>query len=339
MIKALTSTDMAEKSRSYYGFKRTWSDERCVVELLLHELAAHKSLTRRVLLKRVLAFADPFFSITEEHANELLNQLLLQGDILTGGYGILAGAPLRGVVFPDEHIRVLCALPTSMLEELLGLSLESAGHCRVSRELALCTEKIEQLGGGVITLADWLGLDDADVVDDKWLSSWEARVELAEEVASLGEIFGELRPQCYQPTKDRLQYRCWEGVDELCTFSLLRVRADRGYRHVLAKPGGEGIRFLECMPEDVARLCYAFDRLNDVPTKIHVEGRSEEDVLLYLENMLPVPEYRYLLSVIKDVMRDTFPMKFLLKRSSFEALQRLFERRLGVLFVSEAEVS
>jgi hypothetical protein len=155
-------------------------DEGAWRETVRAHLAAAGSALRRTLIDRVLRWHDaPDDEETRERVDSVVDELDAVGDALVGDGGLVGAAPLRAALVGDEGQCLLVgSVPSRVIEAALGAafvpgrvrSMSLRGRSREELAAALAP-----LGGVVIDVETWAGLDRSPRSLGAWRCSLEAR--------------------------------------------------------------------------------------------------------------------------------------------------------------------
>lgn len=315
----------------------SWGDaldgDAAIAEALRAELWARRTVTRRPLCVRVAELMRPLRDVSLDSVRRVLGDLERDGDVTVGDRGLLAAAPVRAIDLGLGGYLIAGGPETPRLKTLLGGDVSARGGLRVVvGDGEAIKAGIAQVGGTVISVERWAGLDREPAAGDAWLEFLDTEYEHnAAPADSMPAECGDWRG--YLPDAVAQRQR-WKKLADGVTAKLWRSRHDAGYWVYVWTNGeqpshGSHLR----LSGDVAcRAMFALDRAVGHP--IQMRFRSVDGtVVLETGAMLPRAEYRYLITFGERL--EGAALQYRLPEASWPQVSSMLASRLGVEVVAE----
>lgn len=305
-----------------------------LAELCRAEAAALGKCLRRVLADRVCALLRPVGGIPLERALDVMQRLEEQGDLLAGPGGYVAAAPLRAIHAGPGHHLLLGGIDSVTLGAALGVAISPSVLRRLRSEPAgddALAGTVAGLGGRVLSIEAWAGLDRTPPADAVWLASLAERLHdplesIATTEAVLAPAVGEI--EHYVASEHR-----WRRVSAAPGSPLLRARQPFGwfaYAWLASGPAEPQRREALRLGRDEARRTqFALDVGAGQPHTLRLEGAGAV-ARLHLEAPLPYAEYRFLLGFAERSGWEGLPIRYSLPTADVPRVTACLAQRLGV---------
>lgn len=309
-----------------------------LADLLRAEIEARVVGTRRAIVRRVAALADPVLAPEADEIRAILEDLVRAGDVTSAPGGQLAATPLRLVPCGGGLFKVFGSMPTySLGPRLPSLAIDA----RVRRQATLgqgdpevLREQLTQAGGSIVEAERWSGLETSPSVGPSWLREVTARLERAPAPAgSLDEGVTKGWRVYWPESGSETQAERWKHeVGNKRLGRLWRAWDDRGW-YVHAWTGGGAPNYesaLRLNPSDALRTAFSLDLEAGAPLSFR-STKTNGLVAVRVAAFLPGPEYRYLSTLATRAEKDDGSVFFLFEET-WERAKPVLEEQLGVRF-------
>ncbi len=295
-------------------------------ETIRVHLAAEGSILRRTLVDRVLRWHDvPDEDARRERIHEVIDALDGVGDALMGDGGLIGAAPVRAAIVGDSRVVLLLGgVPTSVLATALPQETILRGRVRQvmlrHHDRAGLTRAMTTLGGGVIEVAVWAGLDRAPPTLDAW---WQTLASRRVEAAAGGD---ERDLAVFVVHGDRGRWRRPEGSDAALP-RLERLRQPGGwYRYAWRTEEGAGA----LTGDEATRTMLAIEARAGVRRTVTATTTPGDVVTVSVPGRIPRAEYRYLLGVGDRLEPADGAARYAAPAETWPELGKMFFARLGM---------
>lgn len=305
-----------------------------VAEILRNELAAQKVCSRKTLCNKGAALAEPIQKTSVDHVKEVLTELESNGDVTKGMAGLIAASPLRAVKVGPDRYRLHGCVPARILKQtFIGMEL----FWGINRMLVVeddnadISEKVQSVGGILLSPERWSGLNRTPVADGKWIASLEFLLE--NQKIHAGALDDGINDgwQCYLSEEPRkAQNLRWKKSDA-GGGKLWRGWHERGW-YVFAWTNGESPSNAACLKlnsDQAIRSMFALDRDGDNPVPISV-NKENKQIIFRIAGFLPISEYRYLTTLGEYKGKYSNYFCFNLPSNIWEEVSQKLEERLGI---------
>lgn len=305
-----------------------------LAELCRAEAAALGKCLRRVLADRVCALLRPVGGIPTERALDVIRRLEEQGDLLAGPGGYVAAAPLRAIHAGPGHHLLLGGIDSVALGAALGVAISPSVLRRLRSEPAedaALAGAVADLGGRVLSIEAWAGLDRTPPADAAWLATLEERLHdpiesIAAAEAVLAPAVGDL--EHYIAGEHR-----WRCLSAASGSPLLRVRQPFGwFAYAWVASGSTAPQLREALRlgrDEARRTQFALDAAAGQPHRLRFEGTGTA-ARLHIEAPLPYAEYRFLLGFAERSGWEGLPIRYSLPAVDVPRVSACLAQRLGV---------
>ena len=311
--------------------------DAALADLLRSEVTARGSCTRAAAvgrLERALAGLLPEDALRTRLA-DLCRTLEADGDFSVAKGGVLHVSPVRAVVLEPKVHRIVSSLPTRVLGPQFPGTLEVDG---VRREHHLASEHVGQLelaldslGGVVLSVEAWAGLERSPHADDAWMSNLAQRLLWHPEAAGSLERDGALDWATLELSEGGPRWRLRSDAPT----RLWRARSAHGrwlFVWTAVEQTPAGADFISLSDDDAARSVFALARARAVPVQARMEHEGEER-RLFISEWLPRAEYRFLSTLGSCAFVDRVAVWTFAATRQPRVLSML-EERLGLQVIS-----
>ena len=285
-------------SRDYRARLGDLATDTALADLLRSEVTARGSCTRAAAASRLLRALSglvPEDSLRTRLAN-LCRTLEADGDFSVSTGGVLHISPVRAVVLDEATHRIVSSLPTRVLGLELPGTLEIEGvrrtHHMPSGRVGELELALEALGGVVLSVESWAGLQRSPHADGAWMSNLAQRLQWHAEAQGSLERDGALDWATLELSDDGPRWRRRSEAPS----RLWRARSVHG-RWLFAWTASEqtpaGTDFISLSDDDAARTVFALARAQERPVQARLDHHGEER-RLFIREWLPRAEYRFL---------------------------------------------
>lgn len=293
---------------------------------LLQEIHTSGVIRRHMLIGRARRLAGPLDTPAPDPWLEALEDLVSEGLVIAGADGWVAPAPMRLVRLAPGRWRVMGALATHTLREVLdeaGIGRTVTDPFQVEPELAEAVERaVTDQGWWVLTEDQFCGLAQAPLADERWIEALDRR--LGHSKPQVSEEALEWRT--YTPRPGVEQKRRWQKPTAESPGRLWRAwTGERGWRFTWTTGGGEPGAGLPLHSDEATRTMFALER--QVPLVVRAT-QDAEGWALDLAARLPLAEYR-LLSLKAKRLPET---GWRVASDDWEGLRTTLAERLGLAF-------
>lgn len=303
-------------------------------EALRHEVSARGLSTRKVVCDAAMARLAHFGSWDREQVRGVLGDLERMGDVWSGPGGRVAPAPLRLVSLGGGRSGLYCGLPTSRLGALPGTLDASAALQRFLQvsddQLEPLTRAVDALGGMIIPVERWTGLDRSEPCGPEWLAQLDSRFQV--EGGGRWDQEGLDDWRVYSPeTAVREQRQRWSRPSADRGGSLWRARHANGWWVYAWCPDGDPTKALslKLRHEEALRTAFSLDLRAEAPLEFRF--MPGDPVELLVDAFLPFPEFR-LLNVAgrhkEGTQRGCYRYEF--SAEAWEGVSTRLVERLGI---------
>ena len=323
---------LQEEYRNYSGGMTT--DVKSLTEMLRHELWARGITSRRALCERINALVRPLADVSIDTIRGILDEMERTGDLTVGPRGAVAAAPLRIVSCGGERCRLFGTLPNRYLLEYLP-QINSVG---TARELnAVSVESLDALlvkyGGVHLSVERWAGFDRVLPAGSKWLEQLNSRLENETEIS--GFFDAEVREtwMVFRSAGGKGKGQSfWKKPFENDEGHLWRGWSMYGWPISLWTSGGSpsAIQSMRLTTDEASRTVFslAIEAGKSIVIRADVTGT---DVMMYLENFLPLAEYRYLMTVGELQDTEGSQRVFRISLDAWPGVEKTLRERLGIV--------
>lgn len=323
---------LQEEYRKYSGGMTT--DVKSLTEMLRHELWARGITSRRALCERINALVRPLADISIDTIRGILDEMERTGDLTVGPRGAVAAAPLRIVSCGDERYRLFGTLPNCYLLNYVP-QINLVG---TARELnAVSVESLDALlvkyGGANLSVERWSGFDRVLPAGSKWLEQLTSRLET--ETENPGFFDAEVREtwMVFRPAGGKGKGQSfWKKPSDNDEGQLWRGWSMYGWPISVWTSCGSpsAIPSMRLTSDEASRTVFSLAIAARKPIVIRADVTGP-DVMMYLENFLPLAEYRYLMTV--GELQDTEGLQrvFRISLEAWSGVEKTLRDRLGVI--------
>jgi hypothetical protein len=333
-VQVLTSAEAERRLRARCAGADPVKTIEGLAELCRAEAAALGKCPRRVLADRVCALLRAVGGIPAERAQDVIHRLEEQGDLLAGPGGYVAAAPLRAIHAGPGHHLLLGGIDSVMLGAALGFAISPSVIRRLRSEPAgdkVLAGTVTGLGGRVLSIEAWAGLDRTPPADAAWLAALEERLHdplesIAAAEAVLAPAVGDI--EYYVAGEHR-----WRRVSAAPGSPLLRARQPFGwfaYAWLAGEPAAPQRREALRLGRDEARRTqFALDAGAGQPLPLRLESAGAAS-RLHIEAPLPYAEYRFLLGFAERSTWEGLPICYSLAAADVPRVSACLAQRLGI---------
>ncbi len=317
------------------NFSEDLSGADLLAEILRNELTAQRVCNRRFLCNKVSTLVEPVQKTSVDYVSEVLAELETNGDVTRGPAGNIASSPLRAVsVGPGRH-RLHGSVPARGLQHAFGGDRLFLGVNRLlvaSNDGANISEKVEVIGGIVLTPERWAGLARTPFADVNWLDSLAPLLEQQKLPAGAldngvnegwqnysTEERGKPHNQRWKKSGDSSGGRLWRGWHERGWYVFAWTNGDSPSRAPSLKMNSDQAR----------RVMFALDREIDNPVPISIRKENQQ-IYFRIAGFLPLAEYRYLATLGEYNGKQGSYFCFTLPSDNWIEVARTLEIRLGI---------
>lgn len=305
-----------------------------LAELCRAEAAALGPCLRRVLADHICARLRAVGGIPTERIQDVIHRLEEQGDLLAGPGGYVAAAPLRAIRAGPGHHLLLGGIDSVTLGAALGAAISPSVLRRLRSEPTGdegLAGTITGLGGRVLSIEAWAGLERTPPADAAWLAVLDERLHdplesIAAAEAVLAPVVGEI--EYYVAGENR-----WRRIGTAAGSLLVRARQPFGwfaYAWLASKPADPQRReALRLSRDEARRTQFALDAGAGLPLPLRLESAGAA-VRLYIQAPLPYAEYRFLLGFAERSAWEGLPICYSLAAADVPRVSACLMQRLGI---------
>lgn len=305
-------------------------------ETLRHEVAARGLSTRKVVCDAALTRLAHFGNWDRETIRGVLGDLERMGDVWSAPGGRVAPAPLRLVSLGGGRYGLYGGAPSSRLGSLPG-SIEVPAPLQRFLQVSddqqeRLSEAVDALGGMLVSVERWTGLDRSDPCGPEWLVQLDSRfqVEKMAPPAWDQESLGEWRSY-YPDAAVREQRKRWARPSAERVGSLWRARHANGWWVYAWCPDGDPATepSLQLRHEEALRTAFSLDIEAAAPLELSVTAGDPME--LVVDAFLPLPEFRLLnVSGLQREGSERGCYRYEFTPEAWEDVSRLLVERLGI---------
>lgn len=296
-----------------------------LAELIRHLSTALGRASGRALMARLGETLGPVAELAPARVQETIEQLRRGGDLTAGPGHRWVPAPLRAIRLRPGRYLLACGAPSQLLAEALDPATITRG---VRREAAIAAprdailaDRLLALGGRVLSLERWSGLEGLPPAGEAWLRALGAGSGTFLEKADWDHR------QVYVPRAGDQACR-WGSDPAPSSPALFRARREGGWGFAWGvDPAREGATPRRLTRDEALRTMFSLDRRADLPLAIRplTTGRGFRVPLVM---RLPRPEYRYLSAL---ALSEGGPSgSFELAPEDWFRVERCLSERLGL---------
>lgn len=323
---------LQEEYRKYSGGMTT--DVKSLTEMLRHELWARGITSRRALCERINALVRPLADVSIDTIRGIFDEMERTGDLTVGPRGAVAAAPLRIVSSGDDRYRLFGTLPNRYLLDYVP----QTKYVGTARELnAVSVESLDALlvkyGGVHLSVERWAGFDRVLPAGLKWLEHLNSRLETETENpdffdAEVRDTWMVFRPAGGKGKGQSL----WKKPFDNDEGHLWRGWSIYGWPISLWTSGGSPsvIQSMRLTSDEASRTVFSLAIEAGKPIVIRADVTGP-DVMMYLENFLPLAEYRYLMTVGELQDTEGSQRVFRISLDAWPGVEKTLRDRLGVI--------
>lgn len=333
-MQTLTSAEAERRMRARYAGADPIQTVEGLAELCRAEAAALGNCPRRVLADRICARLRAVGSIPTARAQDIIHRLEEQGDLLAGPSGYVAAAPLRAIHTGPGHHLLLGGVDSLALGAALGVTVPPSVLRRMRSEPAgdeALAGTITGLGGRVLSIEAWAGLDRTPPADAAWLAALEDRLHAPLESIAAAESV--LAPSVGDIEHYVAGERRWRSVSTASGSLLLRARQPFGwfaYAWLASAPSDPQRREALRLGRDEARRTqFALDASVGQPLSLRLEGAGAA-ARLHIDAPLPYAEYRFLLGFAERSAWEGPARSYSLAAADVPRVSACLAQRLGI---------
>ncbi len=304
-----------------------------MAEVIRCELSALGQVARWVLARRVMDLLRPCGPIDAEALADAMGAVVRLGDASVGPGGQVARAPLRAVDAGAGGWLLVGTVPTEALRARVGTPIAGLPR-RVGAEAgAAVREAVGALGGRVIDVGRWAGLDRTPALEG-WREELQARLEAAGRFADRAGALQWEELEVYAPGRGREPAAArWKAGAPGEEAALVRARQAGGWlAHGWARAGSGGMALVPLTGDEARRTALVVDAAAGAPARLPA-ARVEGGVEVALSEMLPGAEYRYLVGVGEVLAR---PRRVRLGERALGEAAAVLRERLGIVVEERA---
>ena len=333
----LTSPEAVSNQISRLLGGRPLDSTETIAEALRHEISARGTSTRRTVCQQVADQLGAFIPIERDLVRVVLDDLERCGDVASAPGGRVAATPLRLVRTGGGRYAVISTIPASGLS--VDLPSGKISERGIQRQLSVegavepFEETVRSLGGHLIPVERWAGLDRVPPCGEEWLQQLAFRFESEKASPESWEsdrldVWMAYLPDASIPTQRRRWVNAAKAEDR---GKLWRTRHAGGWWVYAWSEAGPPDQqdSLKLRQDDALRTAFSLDRLSEAPLEFSWTG--DKEVALTVDGFLPRAEFRHLNVTGVQERDETGAYVYRFPGEVWPEVATLLTHRLGVL--------
>ncbi len=296
-----------------------------ITTIIRAEISAAQTLLRTVLVRRVLSRLELDPS-EKESVNNAVESLISNKELLSIGQGLVSVTPLRAIELSFSRVALLTALPDEQLSTLVGQPVIGGLQRCIELESESINPVLNETQGRLLTVSDYVGLDNAPAANKQWLNEITRRQR---DVMATGysvetiEAYRCYKNQKWLPSDDAPNtHSLWRGENQF--GKTVYVWSDKSG---LLQGRGQWLSI-----SDATRTRIAVD--NDAGLSHQLSYKVKEGIYyLTLDAYLPINEFKALLSYSSSNGLVNGKKQYVIYPDCWGHLTSMFNKQLGFEFM------